>query len=52
MAQEKIHMPQSGGGLLRYSDEVTTGYTMTPITVMVIILVVIVVELLLHAGIF
>ena len=30
MAQEKIRMPMSEGGLVRYSDEVTSKYVIKP----------------------
>lgn len=48
MAQDKIQMPQSGGGLIRYSDEVKSKIVMSPATVIILILVVIFIEVLLH----
>jgi len=52
MADNKINLPQSGGGLLRYSDEVGSRFKITPLTVVIMIIVVIVIEAILHTGIF
>jgi len=48
MAQQKIQMPQSGGGLVRYFDEYHTKFEIKPTTVVWMIITVIVIELLLH----
>ncbi len=48
MAQEKIQMPQSGGGLVRYFDNYHTKIEMSPKVVIGMILLVILIETLLH----
>ena len=48
MAQEKIQMPQSGGGLVRYFDNYHSKIEMSPKVVVYMILVVIFIEALLH----
>jgi len=48
MAQEKIHMPQSGGGLVRYFDDYKSKIEFSPHTVVVMILIVILIEVFLH----
>ncbi len=45
---ERIQMPQSGGGLIRYSDDYKGKIQVGPMAVITMILVVIFVELLLH----
>ena len=45
---EKIQMPQSGGGLVRYFDDYKSKIEIGPVSVVVLILLVIVVELGLH----
>jgi len=52
MASDKIQMPSSGGGLLRYSDEVKSKIEISPISVVAAIVVVAIALLLLHAGFF
>lgn len=47
----KIHLPSSGGGLVRYFDEGKSRYEIMPAIVLVLIFVVIVVEILLYKGI-
>tara|TARA_Y100000310_G_scaffold341639_1_gene441453 strand:- start:5126 stop:5281 length:156 start_codon:yes stop_codon:yes gene_type:complete len=49
MAQEKIRMPQSGGGLVRYFDDYKTKIEISPKTVVWMIVVVIVIEILIHS---
>ncbi len=46
---DRIQLPQSGGGILRYSDEVESKFMIRPTTVVIMILVVIVLAALLHA---
>ena len=48
MAQDKIQLPQSGGGLVRYFEDYKSRFEFGPWTVVIIIGVVIVLELLLH----
>jgi preprotein translocase subunit Sec61beta len=48
MADNKIQMPQSGGGLVRYFDDYKSKIEMSPVTVVVMIIVVMIIELVLH----
>lgn len=48
MADNKIHIPSSQGGLVRYSEEPTSKITIKPEHVMAAIVIVIVGEILLH----
>tara|TARA_Y100000310_G_C20364100_1_gene660350 strand:- start:45 stop:200 length:156 start_codon:yes stop_codon:yes gene_type:complete len=48
MADQKVQMPSSGGGLVRYFDEYKTKIEISPKTVVAMILVVIFIETLLH----
>jgi preprotein translocase subunit Sec61beta len=48
MADNKIQMPQSGGGLVRYSEEVKSNFTLSPYTVMGLIVLVSVVLMFLQ----
>ncbi|HLD15105.1 MAG TPA: preprotein translocase subunit Sec61beta [Candidatus Nanoarchaeia archaeon] len=48
MADNKIQMPVSGGGLVRYSDEYASRIMLSPTAVIVMISVFIVVEIFLH----
>lgn len=48
MADDKIILPQSGGGLLRYSDEAPTKFMLSPWTVMIGIGVMIVIGIIFH----
>jgi preprotein translocase subunit Sec61beta len=52
MAEEKVSMPQSGGGLLRYDSETRSKIVMTPTTVVILIIIVIFVSTLLHTRAF
>ena len=45
MADNKIQMPSSGGGLVRYSEEAPTAFHIPPLAVLIAIVVVIIVEL-------
>ena len=49
MAQDKIQMPQSGGGLVRYFDNYHTKIEISPKFVVYMIIAVILVEILIHA---
>ncbi len=49
MAKDKIQMPQSGGGLVRYFDNYHTKIEISPKSVVYMIIAVILVEILMHA---
>jgi len=49
MAQDKIQMPQSGGGLVRYFDDYKTKIEIKPTTVIWMIVAVIIIEIILHS---
>ena len=48
MAQDKIQMPSSGGGLVRYFDDYKTRFDIKPIYVIGFIVLVIIVEIYLY----
>ena len=48
MAQDKVNMPQSMGGLIRYFDEYKSKIEIKPGHVIILIIVVIIIELFLH----
>ncbi len=52
MAQDKIQLPQSGGGIIRYQDDYKSKIELTPIIVIVMIVVVIIIEVFLHTKLF
>ena len=45
---EKIQMPSSGGGLIRYFDDYKSKIEIKPIVIIIAIIVVILLELYLH----
>lgn len=45
---EKIQMPSSGGGLIRYFDDYKSKIELKPIVIVIAIIVVILLELYLH----
>lgn len=45
---ERLQMPQSGGGLVRYSEDYKSRFVMSPVTVIVMIIAVILIEIALH----
>ncbi len=49
MADNKIQMPSGMGGLVRYSDESGSKIQFKPGTVIVFIVLIIIIEVLLHA---
>jgi preprotein translocase subunit Sec61beta len=49
MAQDKIQMPQSGGGLVRYYDDYKTKIEVGPKVVIGMIVAVIIIEIILHS---
>ena len=51
MSNERMTMPQSGGGLLRYFDDYKSRIEFDKIWVIIAIVLVIVVELILQKGI-
>lgn len=51
MAQDKIQMPSSGGGLVRYFEDYKSKIEIRPGIIIAIIILVIVVEVLLYKGI-
>lgn len=48
MAQERISMPSSMGGLVRYFDEYKSKFELKPGHVVVLVVIVILIEILLH----
>lgn len=48
MASDKIQLPQSGGGLIRYFEDYKSKFEFGPVTVIVIIVIIIALELLLN----
>ena len=48
MADNKISLPSSGGGLVNYSSESKSKYMMKPQHIIVIIAIVVLIELMLH----
>ena len=48
MAQERISMPSSMGGLIRYFDEYKSKFEIKPGYIIVLIVLVIVIEIMLH----
>jgi preprotein translocase subunit Sec61beta len=50
MASDKIQMPSSGGGLVRYFDDYKSKIEISPIVIIVIIALIAVIEIMLHKG--
>ena len=50
MAQDKIQMPASSGGLVRYFDDYKSKIQIKPVYVMAFIVLIIIVEFLLYKG--
>jgi len=50
MADDKIRMPSSGGGLVRYFDDYKSKIEISPLVIIGIIIVIAVVEIMLHKG--
>lgn len=48
MAQQKVSMPSSMGGLVRYFDEYKSKFEIKPGHVIILIVVVIIIEIILH----
>jgi preprotein translocase subunit Sec61beta len=52
MAKENVRMPSSQGGLVSYSDEYKSSIMIKPHVVIILVLIVILIEIMLHAGFF
>ena len=50
MASDKVQMPSSGGGLVRYFDDYKSKIEISPVVIIVIIALIAIVEILLHKG--
>ena len=48
MPDNKIQMPSSGGGLVRYFDDIKTKIEIKPVYVIVVIVLIIIIELYLY----
>ena len=48
MAQDRVSMPSSMGGLVRYFDEYKSKFELKPGHVVILIVIVILIEILLH----
>ena len=48
----RVHLPSSGGGIVRYSEEPQSLFLLSPTVVFVLIAVVILVEIFLYKGFF
>jgi len=48
MADEKIRMPSSGGGLVRYFEDYKSKLQFSPVAVIVMIIIVILIEIIIH----
>jgi preprotein translocase subunit Sec61beta len=46
--QKQRNLPSSGGGLMRYTDEVTSSVLISPQTVLVLVVLVAIIVLMLH----
>jgi preprotein translocase subunit Sec61beta len=49
MADNKITLPSSGGGIVRYFEEFKSKFTLKPQHVIVLVAVVVILEIILHA---
>lgn len=47
---DKIQLPQSGGGLVRYFDDYKSKLKFSPSTVIILIIVIIIIEFFLHRS--
>ena len=50
MAQDRIQMPSSGGGLVRYFDDYKSKLQVSPMVIVALIILIAVVEIVLHKG--
>ncbi|MBS3095286.1 preprotein translocase subunit Sec61beta [Candidatus Woesearchaeota archaeon] len=48
MADDRIRMPSSGGGLVRYFEDYKSKIELSPMLVVILIIAVIIIEVLLH----
>lgn len=51
MAQDKIQMPSSSGGLVRYFDDYKSKITFSPMVIVIVIIVITILELLLRSKV-
>ena len=49
MADDKIQLPSGMGGLIRYSDQSGSKFQLKPGTIVVFIVLLVIIEILLHA---
>jgi preprotein translocase subunit Sec61beta len=49
MANDRMYLPQSGGGIIRYFDEYKSKLEFRPQHIILMIIVVVVLEIILHA---
>lgn len=50
MADDRIRIPSSGGGIVRYFEDYKSKIEISPIVVIIMIIAVIVLELILHLS--
>jgi len=50
--QNKIHMPSSGGGLVRYFDDYKSKIMISPKAVIIVLIIIAILEILLYKGVF
>ena len=48
MGQDKISMPSSGGGLMRYFDEYKSKIEFKPGMIIILVVIIIIIEVILH----
>ena len=51
MASERISLPQSGGGIVRYFEDFKTKIELSPVIVIIAILLVTIIEIILYASV-
>ena len=51
MAQDKIRMPQTQGGLVSYSEDYRSKFAFKPGHVIILVIIVVIIEVLLHNGV-
>lgn len=50
MSDNKIQLPQSGGGLVRYFDDYKSKLKFSPLVVIILIILVVIIEFFLHRS--
>lgn len=48
MAQDRINLPSSGGGIVRYFEEFKSNISLKPQLVIVLVVIVVILEIILH----